>query len=103
MDNELLRFARLAAAACRVAPAPSRFATPACAPAALLAVLLLRERLRLIYLGLEDLLRKRGFEAVLPARALNVLVQSGAGGFGLTLWIALTTTRRASGIAGSRF
>ena len=46
---------------------------------------------------------KRGEEAVLPARVLNVLGQPGTGGFGLTLWIALTTTRRASGIAGSRF
>lgn len=48
-------------------------------------------------------LRKRGDEAVLLARVLNVLGQPAAGGFGLTLWIALTTTRRASGIAGSRF
>jgi len=47
--------------------------------------------------------RKRGDEAVLPARVVNVLSEPGAGGFGLTLWIALTTTRRASGIAGSRF
>jgi transposase-like protein len=46
---------------------------------------------------------KRGDEAVLPARALNVLGHPGVGGFGLTLWIALTTTRMASGIAGSRF
>ena len=45
---------------------------------------------------------KRGDEAVLPSRGVNVLGQPGAGGFGLTLWIALTTTRRASGIAGSR-
>jgi hypothetical protein len=61
MDNELLRFARLAAAvARRVAPPPSRFATPAYAPAALLAVLLPRERLRLTYRGLEDLLRLSG-------------------------------------------
>jgi hypothetical protein len=35
MDNELPRFARLAAVARRVVPAPSRFATPAYAPAAL--------------------------------------------------------------------
>ncbi len=61
MDNELLRFARLvAAAARRAAPAPSRFATPAYAPAALLAMLPLRERLRLTYRGLEDLLRLSG-------------------------------------------
>ena len=61
MDNEPLRFARLAAAvARRVAPAPSRFATPAYAPAALFAALLLRERLRLTYRGLEDLPRLSG-------------------------------------------
>lgn len=61
MDNELLRFARLAAAvARRVAPPPSRFARPAYAPAALFAALLLRERLRLTYRGLEDLLRLSG-------------------------------------------
>ena len=61
MDNELLRFARLAAAmAHRVAPVPSRFATPAYAPAALFALLMLRERLRLTYRGLEDLLRLSG-------------------------------------------
>ena len=46
---------------------------------------------------------KRGDEAVLPSGALNVVGEPGAGGFGLTLWIALTTTRRASGITGSRF
>jgi hypothetical protein len=34
---------------------------------------------------------------------LNVLGRLGARSFELTLWIALTTTRRASGIAGSRF
>jgi hypothetical protein len=61
MDNELLRFVRLAAAvARRVAPLPSRFASPAYAPAALFATLLLRERLRLTYRGLEDLLRLSG-------------------------------------------
>lgn len=46
---------------------------------------------------------KRGDEAHLPARPLNVLGRSGARSFRLTLWIALMTTRRASGIAGSRF
>ena len=57
MDNELLHFARFAAAvARRVAPGPSRFATPAYAPAALFALLLLRERLRLTHRGPEDLL-----------------------------------------------
>ncbi|MBL6079219.1 hypothetical protein JMJ56_14465, partial [Belnapia sp. T18] len=57
MDNELLRFARLAVTvARRVAPTPSRFATPTYTPASLFALLLLRERLRLTYRGLEDLL-----------------------------------------------
>jgi hypothetical protein len=57
MDNQLLRFARLAAAvARRASPAPSRYAHPAYPPAALFAALLLRERLRLTYRGLEDLL-----------------------------------------------
>ena len=61
MDNELLHFARLAAAVarCAVLP-PSRFARPAYAPAALFAAPLLRERLRLTYRGLEDLLRLSG-------------------------------------------
>lgn len=58
MDNELRRFIWFSAAvACRVAPTPRRFATPAYAPAALLALLLLRERLRPAYHGPEDLLR----------------------------------------------
>ncbi|HEX8374552.1 MAG TPA: transposase [Geminicoccaceae bacterium] len=58
MDNHLLRFTRLAAAvARRVAPTSSRFAQTTHAPAAMLAALLLRERLRLTYRGLEDLLR----------------------------------------------
>jgi transposase len=61
MDNELLRFTRIATAVGRrVAPASSRFATRAYAPAALFALLLLRERLRLTYRGLEDLLRLSG-------------------------------------------
>ncbi len=61
MDHELLRFSRLAEVVSRhVAPAPSRFATPAYAPAALFALLLLRERLRLTYHGLKDLLRLPG-------------------------------------------
>ncbi len=47
--------------------------------------------------------RKRGEAALLPARPLDVLGRLGARGFELTLWIALTTTRRALGIAGSRF
>ena len=43
MDNELLRFARIAAAVARRAAFPSsRFARPAYAPAALFAALLLR-------------------------------------------------------------
>ena len=58
MDNHLPRFTRLAAAvARRVAPTSSRFAQTTHAPAAMLAALLLRERLRLTYRGLEDLLR----------------------------------------------
>ncbi len=61
MDNQLLGFTRLAATvARRVAPAPGRFAQPAPAPPAMLAALLLRERLRLTYRGLEDLLRLSG-------------------------------------------
>ncbi len=40
-----------------MAPQLSRFACPAYAPAVLFAALLLRERLRLSYRGLEDLLR----------------------------------------------
>ena len=45
MDNELLRFARVAAAvARRVVPAPGRFATPNYAPAALLAALSAADR-----------------------------------------------------------
>ena len=61
MPNELPGFARLAAAvARRVAPAPGRFAHPAYSPAALLAALLLRERLRLACRGLEDPLRLSG-------------------------------------------
>ena len=72
MDNELLRFARLSVAvARRVAPGPSRFATSAYAPAALFALLLLRERLRLTYRGLEDLLRLTGqLRRVLGLRAV---------------------------------
>ena len=55
------------------------------------------EKIERGYLG-----SKRSDEARLPARALNVLGRLGARGFELTLWIALTTTRRASDIAGSR-
>jgi hypothetical protein len=59
MDNELLRFARLAmATARRVAPPRlSRHADPVYHPASLLAALLLREHLRLTYRAVEDLLR----------------------------------------------
>jgi hypothetical protein len=62
MDNELLRFARLAiATARRVAPPRlSRHADPVYHPASLLAALLLREHLRLTYRGVEDLLRLSG-------------------------------------------
>ena len=56
MDNELLRFARLAiATACRVAPAGlSRHAEPGYHPASLFAALLLPEHLRLTYRGVDD-------------------------------------------------
>ncbi|MBV1796467.1 hypothetical protein [Siccirubricoccus sp. G192] len=47
--------------------------------------------------------RKRPFEARLPAMWVNVLGQSGAAGFRVTLWIALRTTRRVSVIGGSKF
>ncbi|MDO9713932.1 hypothetical protein [Paracraurococcus lichenis] len=47
--------------------------------------------------------RKRLFEARLPSRPVNVLGRSGAAGIRTTLWIALTTTRRVSVIAGLRF
>ncbi|WP_254453367.1 ABC transporter substrate-binding protein [Siccirubricoccus sp. G192] len=47
--------------------------------------------------------RKRPFEARLPAMWVNVLGQSGAAGFRMTLWIALRTTPRVSVIGGSRF
>ena len=43
---------------------------------------------------------KRGDEARLPARVLNVLCRFGAGSFELTLWPTLVTTRRVAGIAG---
>jgi hypothetical protein len=59
MDNELLRFARLAVATARrvVPPRLSRHADPVYHPASLLAALLLREHLRLTYRAAEDLLR----------------------------------------------
>ena len=59
MDNELLRFARLAIATARrvVPPRLSRHADPTYHPASLLAALLLREHLRLTYRAVEDLLR----------------------------------------------
>jgi Transposase DDE domain/Transposase domain (DUF772) len=59
MDNELLRFARLAVATARrvVPPRLSRHAGPTYHPASLLAALLLREHLRLTYRAAEDLLR----------------------------------------------
>jgi transposase len=62
MDNELLRFARLAVAtARRVVPARlSRHAGPTYHPASLLAVLLLKEHLCLTYRAAEDLLRLSG-------------------------------------------
>lgn len=59
MDNELLRFARLAiATARRIVPLRlSKYADPTYHPASLLAALLLKEQLRLTYRGTEDLLR----------------------------------------------
>jgi hypothetical protein len=59
MDNELLRLARLAMVTARrvVPPRLSRHAGPIYHPASLLAALLLRERLRLTYRGVVDLLR----------------------------------------------
>ncbi len=49
------------------------------------------------------IIRKRPFWVLLPLAGVNVLVRSGAGSVRTTLWIALTTTRRVSDIAGSRF
>src|ERR687895_398513 len=62
MDNELLRFARLAIPTARrvVPPRLSRHAGPTYHPASLPAALLLREHLRLTYRGVEDLLRLPG-------------------------------------------
>ena len=59
MDNELLRFARLAIATARrvVPPRLSRHAGPTYHPASLFAGLLLKEHLRLTYRAAEDLLR----------------------------------------------
>jgi hypothetical protein len=58
MDNELLRFARLAITTARrvVPPRLSPHAGPTYHPASLLAALLLKEHLRLTYRGVEDLL-----------------------------------------------
>jgi hypothetical protein len=57
LDNQLLRFARLAMATARrvVPPRLSKYADPVYHPASLLAALLLREHLRLTYRGIEDL------------------------------------------------
>jgi hypothetical protein len=62
MDDELLRFARLAVATARriVPPRLSRHAGPMYYPASLFAALLLREHLRLTYHAAEDLLRLSG-------------------------------------------
>jgi hypothetical protein len=59
MDNELLRFARLAMVTARrvVPPRLSKHAGPTYPPASLLAALLLKEHLRLTYRAAEDLLR----------------------------------------------
>jgi hypothetical protein len=58
---------------------------------------------RVWHLSRATVYRKRPFWALLPLAGMNVLGRSGAGSFRTTLWIALTTTRRVSGIAGSRF
>ena len=62
MDNELLRFARLAMATARrvVPPRLSRHADPVYHPASLMAALLLKEHLGLTYRAAEDLLRLSG-------------------------------------------
>jgi hypothetical protein len=62
MDNQLLTFARLAAAVSRrILPLRlSKYASPTYRPASLFAALLLKEHLRLNYRGLEDLLRLSG-------------------------------------------
>ncbi|MFL5332202.1 MAG: IS66 family insertion sequence element accessory protein TnpB, partial [Geminicoccaceae bacterium] len=44
--------------------------------------------------------RKRGDEARLPARVVNMFGRPGAGSFEPTLWSTLMTTRRVVGIAG---
>ena len=46
---------------------------------------------------------KRSHGTHLPSRLLNMLCRGGARSFKPTLWIALTTTRRASDTAGSSF
>ncbi len=51
----------------------------------------------------RQIIRKRRFGALLPARGTSVLVRAEAAGFRTTLWIALATTRRAFAIGGSRF
>src|SRR5215216_2298498 len=81
MDNHLLDLTRLAAAVARgVAPTPRRFARTTHPPAAMLAALLLRERLRLTYRGLEDLLRLSGplLRSAAPVRCSGPLLRSAA-------------------------
>ena len=56
------------------------------------------EKIRIVLEG-----RKRGVEALLPARAMTVLGELGARELRATLWIALTTTRRAVVTVVSRF
>jgi hypothetical protein len=48
----------------------------------------------------RPILCKRGVEALLPARVMDVLGELGARELRATLWIALTTTRRAAAIGG---
>jgi hypothetical protein len=62
MDNELLRFARASMVVARgcVPLRRTKYAHPAYPATGLFAALLLRERLRLTYRGLEDLLKLSG-------------------------------------------
>jgi hypothetical protein len=62
MDNQLLRFARISMAVARgcVPLQRTRYGHPTYPSTGLFAALLLRERLRLTYRGLEDFLRLSG-------------------------------------------
>jgi transposase len=56
-----------------------------------------------IYWWFRRFVRKRGVEARLPSRAMDVLGRPGAGSFEPTSWSTLMTTRRLAGIAALRF